>query len=133
MKFRTVFALLTLLSQLKLEVYSERNFMKSFLVVLCVFFAGVIVQAKDQIIELKSTANGFEPEKIEVSSEEPVILKVTRTTDDTCATDIQVKDKKVSQKLPLNETVTINLGKLKKGEIKFNCSMNMFKGALLVK
>lgn len=107
--------------------------MKKFMLVLCVSLAGLVAHAKDQVIEIKSTANGFEPEKIEVSSEEPVVLKVTRTSDDTCATDILIKDKKVNQKLPLNETVTINLGKLKKGEVKFSCSMNMVKGSLQVK
>ena len=107
--------------------------MKNFLLILCLSFAGLAAQAKDQIIEIKSTANGFEPEKIEVSADEPVVLKVTRTTDETCATDIQIKDKKVNQKLPLNETVTIKLGKLKKGEVKFHCSMNMIKGSLQVK
>lgn len=107
--------------------------MKKFMLVLCLSLAGLVAQAKDQVIEIKSTANGFEPEKIEVSSEEPVVLKVTRTSDDTCATDILIKEKKVNQKLPLNETVTINLGKLKKGEVKFSCSMNMVKGSLQVK
>ncbi len=106
--------------------------MKNFLMVICLTLATVVAQAKDQVIEIKSTANGFEPDKIEVSSENPVILKVTRTTDETCGTDIQIKDKKVNKKLPLNETVTINLGKLKKGEVKFSCSMNMLKGSLQV-
>ena len=67
--------------------------MKSFLIAFCIVLAGSFAQAKDQVIEIKSTANGFEPEKIEVSSDDPVVLKVTRTTDDTCATDIQIKDK----------------------------------------
>ena len=107
--------------------------MKNFFIVMCLALAGTIAQAKDQVIEIKSTPNGFEPSKIEVSSDDSVILKVTRTTDQTCATDIHIKDKKVKQNLPLNETVTINLGKLKKGEVKFNCSMNMIKGSLIVK
>ena len=89
--------------------------------------------ANEQIIEIKSTSNGFEPSKIDVSSETPVTLKVTRTSEQTCATEIVIKDKKINQKLPLNETVTIELGKLKKGTVKFACAMNMIRGTLHVK
>ena len=90
-------------------------------------------KVNEQVIEIKSTAQGFEPNKIDVSSEAPVILKVTRTSDLTCGTEIVIKDKQINQKLPLNETVTINLGVLKKGKVKFACAMNMIKGTLNVK
>ncbi len=87
----------------------------------------------EQVVNINSTAEGFEPNKIYVSSQTPVILKVTRTSDQTCGTEIVIKEKKINQKLPLNETVIINLGLLKKGEIKFACAMNMIKGTLNVK
>lgn len=90
-------------------------------------------KVNEQVIEITSSAEGFEPNKIDVSSEAPVILKVTRTSDQTCGTEIVIKEKKINQKLPLNETVTINLGKLKKGKVKFACAMNMIKGTLNVK
>ncbi len=90
-------------------------------------------KVNQQVIEIKSTADGFEPNKIDVSSQTPVILKVTRTSDQTCGTEIVIKDKKINQKLPLNETVTIDLGTLKKGTVEFACAMNMIKGTLNVK
>lgn len=90
-------------------------------------------KSKEQIIEVKATESGFEPSSIDVTSESPVILKVTRTTDQTCATELQIKKMKIDQKLPLNKTVTVNLGKLKKGDTTFACSMNMMKGVLHVK
>lgn len=113
--------------------YIERIFMKNIFLVALVSLTGLVASAKDQVVEIKSTAEGFVPAKIEVSADEPVILKVTRTVEGTCGTEIVIKDKKVNQKLPLNETVTINLGKLKKGEVKFSCAMNMIKGSLQVK
>ena len=85
------------------------------------------------MIEITATEKGFEPSEINVSAETPVILKVTRKTDDTCATDIQVKDKKIKKDLPLNKTVSIDLGLLKKGDTTFACGMNMFKGTLHTK
>jgi plastocyanin domain-containing protein len=87
-----------------------------------------------QVIELTVTPNGFEPKSIDVDQSKPVTLKVTRTTDSTCARDIQIPIKKVKKDLPLNQAVTIELGKLKKGDVPFGCGMNMMEsGKLIVK
>lgn len=114
--------------------------MKTLFLTTLFFFVGLNIHASDnqskaneQIIQIKSTANGFEPSQIDVSSETPVTLRVTRTSDETCGTEIVIKDKKINQKLPLNEPMTIALGKLNKGTLKFACAMNMIKGALNVK
>lgn len=58
-------------------------------------------------------------------------MKTTRKTDETCATEIQVPSKKITKKLPLNKTVTVNLGRLEKGEIRFGCGMNMMVGGII--
>lgn len=88
---------------------------------------------KGQVIEVTVTEKGFEPSSVDVKSGEPVTLKVTRKTDSTCATEIQVPSKKIKKDLPLNETVMIDLGKVKKGDLSFACGMNMIKGQLHVK
>ena len=113
--------------------------MKQFLV-LCTFLLlnGISLAAEktsspEQIIEIKVTENGFEPRQIEVKSEIPVVLKVTRETNNTCATEIKMKELKIKKDLPLNQSVSIHLGKLKKGEHRFNCAMNMISGTLLSK
>ena len=89
--------------------------------------------AKDQALEVKLsvTANGFEPNKIDVPPQKPVTLQVTRTTDDTCATEIQIPSLKLRKKLPLNKTVSIDLGRLEKGEIRFGCGMNMMDSGMI--
>jgi plastocyanin domain-containing protein len=88
--------------------------------------------AKDvQVIELVVTPNGFEPKSIDVDQSKPVTLKVTRTTDSTCAREIQIPSKKVKKDLPLNQAVTIELGKLKKGDVPFGCGMNMMESGKL--
>ncbi len=87
--------------------------------------------AKDAVknIDLKVTDAGFEPSEIKVKPGTHVVLKVTRTTDQTCATQIKVNDKKTD--LPLNKQVSVDVGTLKKGEIKFACGMDMISGHII--
>lgn len=97
-------------------------------------FLGAIAQAKNmsQSVELAVTENGFEPKSIDVKPGTDVTLKVTRKTDLTCANQVQVPSRKIKVDLPLNKTVTVALGKLDKGEIRFGCGMNMMDGGRIV-
>lgn len=81
-----------------------------------------------QKIKLQVTENGFQPDSIKVKSGAHVILKVTRLTDSTCATNIQVKEKHIKMDLPLNKEVQVDLGMLSKGDIRFACGMDMISG-----
>lgn len=83
---------------------------------------------KAQVVDVSVTESGFEPGSIKVKPGEPVTLLVTRKTDSTCATQIQVPTKHVKKDLPLNKPVRIELGKLEKGEIRFGCGMQMMMG-----
>lgn len=80
---------------------------------------------------LKVTEKGFEPGSITVSAGEDVNLKVTRTTDNTCAKQIWVPSIKLKVKLPLNKEVTLALGRPPQGEIKFACGMGMLSGVIV--
>jgi len=86
-----------------------------------------------QIVTLSVTENGFEPGRVDVKPGIPVVLKVTRKTDSTCANQIVIPAKKINKELPLNKEVTVEVGKLEKGEIRFACSMDMISGHILVK
>lgn len=88
---------------------------------------------KPQIINLIVTEKGFVPSTINVKPGTNVELKITRKTDSTCATQIQVPSKNIKKDLPLNKTVSIEIGKVVKGEISFGCGMNMVTGIILVK
>ena len=81
-----------------------------------------------QTVDLSVTEKGFEPNTIDVKPGTNVILKVTRKTDSTCAKEIQIPSIKIKKELPLNKTVSIEVGKLEKGEIRFGCGMNMMEG-----
>ena len=92
-----------------------------------------IQKVEAQIIELQVTDKGYEPASIDVKSDRPIVLKITRKTDETCATNIKIPSKNIKKDLPLNQTVTLDLGVLPKGETNYSCSMNMIKGVLNVK
>lgn len=82
-----------------------------------------------QTISVEVTDKGFVPNSIDVKPGTDVTLAVTRKTEETCATEILVPSKKIKHALPLNETVTVALGKLEKGEVKFGCGMNLMESA----
>ena len=92
-----------------------------------------LAHAKDQIVDLQVTEKGFEPNSVDVKPGVPVVLKVIRKTDSTCATQIKIKSKNIEKNLPLNKPVTIALGKLDKGEVRFACGMDMVTGNIIVK
>ena len=112
--------------------------MKILLLCLASFFAtqaGFAAKSdlKNQSIEIQVTEKGFEPSSIDVKPGSSITLVVTRKTDSTCATEIQVPSKKIKKSLPLNQAVKIDLGKLDKGEIRFGCGMNMVSGKIFVR
>jgi len=111
--------------------------MRQFITLIALFFLSAAVHAspksETQVVTLSVTENGFEPSRLEVKPGVPVTLKVTRTSDETCATQINFPAKKIKKDLPLNKEVSVNLGKLEKGEIRFACGMNMMEGKIITK
>lgn len=82
-------------------------------------------------IKVQVTENGFEPSQIKAKAGAHVVMKVIRTTDNTCATAIQFKEKKIKKDLPLNKEISVDLGTLKKGDITFACGMDMLSGHIV--
>jgi plastocyanin domain-containing protein len=110
--------------------------MKYFFLSLSILAATPTIFAKNsvqpQVIEISVTEKGFEPSQVDVKPGTPVVLKVTRKTDATCATQVQIPSKKIKKDLPLNTPVTVEIGKLEKGNVPFSCGMNMINGNLHV-
>ncbi len=110
--------------------------MKNILAVILFAFAALTVNTADatestQVIQLSVTEKGFVPDKINVKPGTHVILKVTRKTDSTCATQIKIPEKKIKKDLPLNKEVSIDVGILEKGKIGFACGMDMVTGFII--
>jgi plastocyanin domain-containing protein len=83
-------------------------------------------------IKLTVTKKGFRPDKIMVKKGQPLHLLVTRKTDKTCATEIEIEGTKISQDLPLNKEVAVDYTPTRSGEIHYACSMGMVSGVLVV-
>lgn len=111
--------------------------MKNIIVALAFTITGFGAFAADtsnsQTVDLTVTEKGFQPSTIDVGAGKLVTLKITRKTDSTCATQINIPSKKLKADLPLNKTVSVVLGKLDKGEIRFACGMDMVTGIINVK
>ena len=107
--------------------------MRAFLIagIIGLSFFAMAKSTDTKTVEIKVTSKGFEPNAIDISPKLPVVLKVTRTTDDTCSQQIQIPSKNIKVDLPLNKTVKIELGKLEKGEIRFGCGMNMMDAGMI--
>ena len=78
------------------------------------------------------TEQGFEPARVTLRAGVPARLIVTRTTDNTCGTEVVVPSLGVKRALPLNTPVTIEFTPAKAGDVAFACGMNMLKGAIVV-
>lgn len=85
-----------------------------------------------RIVKMEVTEDGFMPDKVEVKKGEHLMLKITRKTDVTCATEIVIKDKNINTKLPLNKEITVDLGVLKEGKLTYSCGMDMISGVLTI-
>lgn len=84
-------------------------------------------------VRITVTKNGYEPARVQATRGKPLTLVVTRTTDDTCATEILIPEANVSQDLPLGKPVTITFTPERTGELRYSCGMAMFQGVIDVR
>ena len=86
-----------------------------------------------KIIQMQVTQDGYVPAKLEVKKGEPLELHVTRTTNDTCATELIIEGTGINAPLPFREETVIRWTPEKTGSIKYGCHMGMMiSGVLLV-
>jgi DNA replication initiation complex subunit (GINS family) len=84
-------------------------------------------------VALTVTEKGYEPSPLQLKKDEPVKLVVTRTTDQTCATEIVMKEYGINTPLPLNTPVEIAFTPNKTGTLTYGCAMNqMISGVFMV-
>ena len=92
------------------------------------------VENGEQVIQITIGPAGYEPEALELEQGIPARLVFTRTTENTCATEIHSPDLSIEKTpLPLNEMVEITLTPESSGTFTFACGMDMLKGTIVVK
>jgi plastocyanin domain-containing protein len=94
--------------------------------------APAAIAVQEGVVEVTVDGAGFHPDRIAAKAGEPITLALTRTTDETCGTEIVIASLGIEQKLPLNERVEVTVTPGEKGEIAFACGMDMLKGAIVV-
>lgn len=86
-----------------------------------------------QVVEITVVADGYQPQEIHLQEDVPARLVFTRTTDQTCATQIKVPAFAVGPvDLPLNEPVAVEFTPSAAGDFTFTCGMDMVSGSLVV-
>jgi plastocyanin domain-containing protein len=85
------------------------------------------------VVEVKVTEKGYEPARLTAAVGKPLTLRITRTTDKTCAKEIVLKDPPLTRELPLGVPVDVTITPARVGEIAFACSMDMFSGVIDVR
>ena len=84
-------------------------------------------------IHVAVTEYGFEPSQIVIPKNQDVTLVFTRTTGNTCATDLVFGPQQEKHDLPLNQDVRIWLPKGQPDTLYFACGMDMVKGMVIAK
>jgi plastocyanin domain-containing protein len=86
-----------------------------------------------RVVELSVTQKGYEPSPVNLKKGEPVKLVVTRTTDQTCATEVVMDGYDINTPLPLNQPVEIAFVPKESGKLVYGCAMGkMISGVFMV-
>lgn len=83
-----------------------------------------------QEVQLAVTDGGFEPARAEVPRGQALTLVVTRKTDQTCATEIEIPALNLRRALPLNQAVRIEIPAGVKDTLNYICGMHMMGGTI---
>ena len=81
---------------------------------------------------IKVSEAGYEPAHVKAHPGQEVVLVFTRTTDQTCGTEVIVPSVNDTVPLPLNQPVEVRLVAKEKGDITFHCGMKMLEGSVQV-
>lgn len=83
-------------------------------------------------VAVTADENGFTPSSVTFKKGERASLVFTRTTDDTCATEVVFPELDVKKELPKGSPVTIDIPTDKEQKLTFQCGMGMYKSAIVV-
>jgi plastocyanin domain-containing protein len=76
---------------------------------------------------------GYTPDRIEVTQGRPVRLVFHRTESNPCTEQVVFGDFGIAKSLPEGERVAVEFTPDRAGTFVFHCSMNMVRGALVVR
>lgn len=83
-------------------------------------------------VRVTADGKGFKPSSVTFKKGTPATLVFTRTTDDTCATEVVFPDLNVKKELPKGQAVAITIPTEKERTLTFQCGMGMYKSSVVV-
>ncbi len=85
-----------------------------------------------QTVEIRVTAAGYSPNRVQVKKGTPVTLKLIGVNAYSCAAAFRIPSLGIKQNLQPNETQLITFTPQASGNIPFSCSMGMYSGVIEV-
>jgi plastocyanin len=87
-----------------------------------------------QTVQITIGPNGFSPDRIRLKPGVPAELVFMRTTDRTCATNVQIAALDIDPvDIPLQEPTSVRFTPGRPGTYTFACGMDMIRGSLVVR
>jgi hypothetical protein len=76
--------------------------------------------------------DGFKPSSVTFAKGSAGKLVFTRTTDDTCATEVVFPELDIKKELPKGKPVTVDIPTDKAQKLTFQCGMGMYKSSVVI-
>jgi plastocyanin domain-containing protein len=83
-------------------------------------------------VSITADDKGFKPSSVKFKKGAPATLIFTRTSDDTCATEVVFPALDIKKDLPKDVPVTITVPTDKEQTLTFQCGMGMYKSKVVV-
>ena len=83
-------------------------------------------------IPITVDSDGFKPSAVKFKKGAPATLIFTRTTDETCATEVVFPQLDIKKDLPKGTPVSITIPTDKEQTLTFQCGMGMYKSSVVV-
>lgn len=88
--------------------------------------------AQSGTIAITADADGFKPSKVSIKKGAAATLVFTRTSDDTCATEVVFPQLDIKKDLPKGQAVSIVVPTDKEQSLTFQCGMGMYKSSVVI-
>ncbi len=76
--------------------------------------------------------DGFKPSSVTFKKGAAAALVFTRTTDQTCATEVVFPELKITKELPKGTPVAVSIPTDKEQSLTFQCGMGMYKSSVVI-
>ena len=86
----------------------------------------------DGHLRVEAGENGFSPATVAVAKGQKLTLDFVRTSQNTCATEVVFPELKIEKKLPLAESVPIEIPTGEARTLAFQCGMGMYQSKIVI-